>query len=883
MFPEDPLERIHGTYRLEGHQKALLHGYLHIQIIKCENLRNLDCNAVCAPSCLAPQDVSDPFVTVHAGTHRLAKTSLKANDLNPLYNEDFFVPVAHFLGPEGLRFAVSDDDFNLYSQLIGETFLPMKELLKYDDESKPLRVGVHKVAWLDKKPHHGSVEYFVDFLPMELFSSSMPMEVPGVYFKKQTGNYVKLYVNADDGRPGLPQVRYGPREPGVTSVENGVSEMIEPEKRVWQPQRLWRDIYDAICQAQDMIYITGWSVDVTQSLLRGTEKEEALKISKYSPYIGELLKQKAGEGVTVNLLVWDDATSNIVMPGVMGTHDEVARRFFANTQVHLRLAPMQGDERNNIHEKAGKFVMFTHHQKLVIVDTPQTNNAKKRELLAFIGGIDLTNGRWDTNEHPLFRSLTTDHQGDCHNACFAVDAQTVGPREPWHDIHSSVRGPGVLDIVQNFTERWKMQAQGCERDLVDLEKLGLADPPAYTGKDAWCTQLFRSIDARTALFDQDRLDTFTFTKVDDIGEHFSPVLYKGPNLKEMLRGKQSEFNRAFATRDISTFRFDRDLTLKKGRNIDDSVHSGILHHIRRAEHSVYIESQYFLSSSHLWGSCSKTKCGNLVAAELTLKILSKIEANEPFCAYILVPMWPEGIPDSGAVQAILRFQTLTMESMYTRIVAALRRRKELAKKNGTAVPDAHAQDYLNFYCLATRETSEGDTSAQAPKPKTDEETLSKTRRHLIYVHSKMVIVDDAIAIIGSANINQRSLDGARDSEIVLGSWQPAHLATKESIAHGEVHGYRLHCWASILGEMEDVFRDPASVKCARRVNEIAEKNWKVFCSDQVQDMQSHLIPYPVSVGKDGSVEARPERGYFLDTNAKVTGTKSSLIPDLLTT
>jgi phospholipase D1/2 len=863
-----------------------------------------------APSCLTPKDVSDPFVTVHAGTDRLAKTSLKENDLNPVYNEDFFVPVAHFLGPEGLRFAVSDNDFNLYSQLIGETFLTMEELLKYDDEGKPLRVGVHKVAFLDNKPHHGSLEYFVDFLPKELVSSSMPMEVPGVYFKQQTGNSVKLYTNADDGRPGLPQVCYGPREAGVTGVESGGTEVKEPDKLVWQPQRLWRDIYDAICEAQDMIYITGWSVDVTQSLLRGTEKEEALKSSKYSPYIGALLKQKADEGVIVNLLVWDDATSNIAMAGMMGTHDEVARRFFAKTKVNLRLAPMQGDERNNLHEKAGKFVMFTHHQKLVIVDTPQKNNTKKRELLAFIGGIDLTNGRWDTHDHPLFRSLTTDHQGDCHNACFVVDAQKVGPREPWRDIHSSVRGPGVLDIVQNFTERWKMQAQGCENELVDLgklgldvvqnvterwkmqaqgcenelvdlEKFGLANPPASTGKDAWCTQLFRSIDARTALFDQDKLDAFVFTKVDDIGERFSPVQSRNQHLKEMLTGKQS--NRAFATSDISTFRFDRDLTLKKGRNIDDSVHSGILHHIRRAEHSVYIESQYFLSSSHLWGSYSKVKCGNLVAAELTIKILSKIEANEPFCAYIVLPMWPEGIPESGAVQAILWFQKLTMESMYKRIIVALKRRKELAKQNGTVVPDARAQDYLNFYCLATRETPEGDTSTQAPKRNTDEETLSKTRRHLIYVHSKMVIVDDAIALIGSANINQRSLDGARDSEIVLGSWQPAHLATRASIAHGEIHGFRLHCWSSIMGEMEDVFREPASAKCARRVNEIAEKNWKAFCSDQVQDMQSHLIPYPISVGEDGSVDGRPKRGCFLDTNANVTGTKSSLIPDLLTT
>ena len=34
---------------------------------------------------------------------------------------------------------------------------------------------------------------------------------------------------------------------------------------------------------------------------------------------------------------------------------------------------------------------------------------------------------------------------------------------------------------------------------------------------------------------------------------------------------------------------------------------------------------------------------------------------------------------------------------------------------------------------------------------------------MIYVHSKLLIVDDEYLLVGSANINQRSLDGDRDS------------------------------------------------------------------------------------------------------------------------
>lgn len=35
------------------------------------------------------------------------------------------------------------------------------------------------------------------------------------------------------------------------------------------------------------------------------------------------------------------------------------------------------------------------------------------------------------------------------------------------------------------------------------------------------------------------------------------------------------------------------------------------------------------------------------------------------------------------------------------------------------------------------------------------------------MHSKLMIVDDRVALIGSSNINDRSLLGSRDSEVLL--------------------------------------------------------------------------------------------------------------------
>ena len=58
---------------------------------------------------------------------------------------------------------------------------------------------------------------------------------------------------------------------------------------------------------------------------------------------------------------------------------------------------------------------------------------------------------------------------------------------------------------------------------------------------------------------------------------------------------------------------------------------------------------------------------------------------------------------------------------------------------------------------------------------------------MIYVHAKGMVVDDDYVIIGSANINQRSLDGSRDTEIAMGAHQPKYTWTENRPhPHGQV-------------------------------------------------------------------------------------------------
>lgn len=69
----------------------------------------------------------------------------------------------------------------------------------------------------------------------------------------------------------------------------------------------------------------------------------------------------------------------------------------------------------------------------------------------------------------------------------------------------------------------------------------------------------------------------------------------------------------------------------------------------------------------------------------------------------------------------------------------------------------------------------------------NQDQARKNRRFMVYVHSKGMIVDDEYVIIGSANINQRSMEGTRDTEIAMAAYQPQHTwANMLSAPRGQV-------------------------------------------------------------------------------------------------
>ena len=133
-------------------------------------------------------------------------------------------------------------------------------------------------------------------------------------------------------------------------------------------------------------------------------------------------------------------------------------------------------------------------------------------------------------------------------------------------------------------------------------------------------------------------------------------------------------------------------------------------------------------------------------------------------------------------------------------------------------------------------------------------------------------------MIGSANVNQRSLGGNRDSEIAIGAHQP------DRPGDGDVKTYRTALWAAHLGGYDEAFDDPGSDECLRAVREKTGAFWEAYIAEEPTDQAAHMLPYPVRVSQEGHVGPLDAPfDCFPDTEAPVKGAKSGYLPGKLTT
>lgn len=127
-------------------------------------------------------------------------------------------------------------------------------------------------------------------------------------------------------------------------------------------------------------------------------------------------------------------------------------------------------------------------------------------------------------------------------------------------------------------------------------------------------------------------------------------------------------------------------------------------------------------------------------------------------------------------------------------------------------------------------------------------------------------MDDRYIIIGSANINQRSLDGERDTEIAIGCYQTLSGDETQQM-NGDIRAFRLSLWYEHTGIIEDAFEEPHRLECVDKIRCIGEEMWKIYSGDEVVDMKGvHLVCYPLHVKEDGCLEDLATCSNFPDTH-----------------
>ena len=181
-------------------------------------------------------------------------------------------------------------------------------------------------------------------------------------------------------------------------------------------QRYFDALASALEDARRSVFILGW--DVHSRVRLRPEAEDPLELGE----LVDRLVQRRPQ-LRVHILDWDYSLllspARELMPWVRldwRTRDRIAFRLDGRHPVGA-----------------------CHHQKLVIVD----------DALAFVGGIDLTAGRWDTSAH------------------LADDPRRVNPwgspYPPFHDVQLVVDGEAAQALAALARERWR-RATGAASD-----------------------------------------------------------------------------------------------------------------------------------------------------------------------------------------------------------------------------------------------------------------------------------------------------------------------------------------------------------------------------------------------------------------------------------
>ena len=456
-------------------------------------------------------------------------------------------------------------------------------------------------------------------------------------------------------------------------------------------------VADAIEAASNEIFIAGWQISPHIFMKRPDTGVDSLKWR-----LDKMLLRKADQGIRVYILLYWESK---VVAGM-----DFGSAFAQSVLEHQNIKVLRHPDPSTMVERGPKGTgWWSHHEKVVVVD----------RSIAFVGGIDLCFGRWDTHSHELTDNYAVHpcakENGQCDNAkgetarysrwigkdygntflgglrtalehpmVDYVDRSQV-PRMPWHDVACSFTGPPAHDVAKHFIQRYN---------------------------SLWVTPWWK-------IWDHHQL-------------HVSDT--DNSNADHSIPDPSSRNLRIQVLRSVDKW--------SGGQVHEASVHNAYLHAIESAEHFIYIENQFFISSQ----PGIFYRVSNQIMSALAGRIVRAYQNNEDFHVMIVMPLKPEfpgdwDTSEGKDLRSVSYWNYVTLYSGEDSLYNILKK---------ADIPQEDIPHYISVYGLRTHATLN-----------------DRLVTEIVYVHSKLMIVDDRIAIIGSANINDRSMLGSRDSEVAV--------------------------------------------------------------------------------------------------------------------
>nr|XP_015216770.1 PREDICTED: phospholipase D1 isoform X3 [Lepisosteus oculatus] len=668
------------------------------------------------------------------------------------------------------------------------------------------------------------------------------------------------------------------------------------------------DLADALEEAKEEIFITDWWLSPEIFLKRPVVEGNRWRLD----YI---LKRKAQQGVRIFVMLYKEVEL------ALGINSEYSKRTLLHLHPNIKVM------RHPDHVSSTVY-LWAHHEKVVVID----------QSVAFVGGIDLAYGRWDDREHRLTdvgSVMRTTAVSDEHQPSVKASSTSAGlpGGSAAHSNGKNVASADTTDVprlrgvsrtrkhvrfslykhLQKHTLRHTDSVNSIDsteeklkpsRDTEEDASVLMGNTRFWHGKD-YCNFVFKDWVQLDKPFD-DFINRYTTPRMPwhdiasvvhgkaarDVARHFIQRWNFTKIMKPKYRSLSYPYLLPKSHTTANDLRYQVPDCIQTKVQIlrsaadwsagikyhEDSIHNAYLHVIENSKHYIYIENQFFIS-------CSDNRhVLNGIGDAIAKRINRAYKEDKKYRVYVVTPLLPgfEGDIQTGggnSIQAVMHFNYRTMIRGDNSIVSQLKR--EMGDQ---------WMNYISFCGLRTHAELEGRLVSE-----------------LIYVHSKMLIADDNTVIIGSANINDRSMLGKRDSEVAVifedTEMVPSVMDGEDYQAGKFALQLRLECFKIILGAFTDPtidVTDPISdrfykevwIGTSARNATIYEKVFNCLPSSLVRSMaELQRFILNSSMASDDPARAREElkriRGfivqfplYFLceENLMPSVGTKEAMVP-----